>query len=117
MIDDSLKTNILKSLELTGSATEDSIRVNKNTDNIFDRTSGKIRVRPSREKQFNLILSQPKTLAALSSFEIRCCVCNRVISYPAWHLVLTFTKNVFHYFICFDRNEVNKPTVNCKERE
>lgn len=119
-IDETLKSSILKSLELTGSVDSESsaiiVHVNKSLDNVIDSSSGRKRIRPSKEKMFGLILSQPLSLRAISSLEIRCLACGRVISYPAWHYWIAFSVNVFHYFVCFDGREPSKPTVNCKNR-
>src|SRR6267154_1207563 len=110
MIDEELKKQILKSISLTGSVNPDTAVINpiiagsNNLAMIIDSSSGKPRIHSSRSKQFTLALSQPNSLAQLNPFEIRCCLCHKVISYPAWYYSIKYAVNHFHYFICFDKD-------------
>ena len=104
------KEDLLKSIALTGSVEESEaivkVKINENLDNILDKSSGKLRLRPAKAKVFNSILSQPLELSALNPFEIRCLNCGRVISYPAWWMKIEFNVNTFHYFLCKESDSV-----------
>jgi len=118
-MDESLKKNLLKSIELSGSVEEvvNDIKViiNGELSHVIDKSSGKPRIRPFKAKLFNLILSQPLSLGPLSPFEIRCLSCRNVISYPAWHYELKFDRNIFHYFVCFSEVSSSVVSLNCKK--
>jgi len=112
---DSLKTALLKSIALTGSAEASPIKIHLNEalNNVIDMSSGKARIKPTIRNKFTLILSQPKSLEALSNLEIRCLSCKKVISYPAWWLVIKYDVNEFNYFVCFDSRENKHPILAC----
>jgi len=80
-------------------------------ENISNVGSGQLKI----NKKFNLILSNP--LLAFEWNEIRCCLCNRVISYPCWYYSIKYAVNHFHYFICFDKDSPSKPSVKCYKRD
>ena len=117
-MDGFLKSSLLKSIELSGSVENESsevkILINKNLDNILDSGSGKVRLRPVWASKFNLILSQPGELLALSPFEIRCLHCKRVISYPAWNLRLKFDRSIMMYFLCFSEVSPLIAKLDCR---
>lgn len=112
------QTEILRNIALTGAADTANASINHIIANkeqfaaITSFASGIPRIR----KPFNLILSQPNELQPLSSFEVRCCSCGRIISYPAWYYVARYKVNQIHYFICFDGNNSDKPTAKCYRR-
>jgi hypothetical protein len=117
-LSDDIQNSFLKSIELSGSVDEAShqikIRLNENLSAILDKSSGRIRLKSSLAGKFSLILAQPAELKPLSNLEIRCLYCRKVISYPAWHLVRAFDINHFHYFICWNTESSDKPSLNCK---
>lgn len=84
-----------------------------NIQNLIDHTSGLRKIRSAKAKEFVLILSQPTELHELWSLQIRCCLCHKVISYPAWYYRVVYNVNSFHYFVCFDAAEPTKPTARC----
>lgn len=114
---------VLKNISLSGS-TESKINpiiVTKSNDSnlnhVLDTRSAVPRIHSHLIKagKFSLILLQPKTLPTrfFNPQEIRCCVCNKAISYPAWHYVKEYTINHFHYFVCFDNESPTKPNTHC----
>lgn len=117
MIDENTKSSLLKQIALSG-AIDNAIEtpvINGNLNHILHRASGLPRIRiPER---FKLLLSLPQTLQGVSPFEIRCALCNRVISYPAWYHSVKYSINVFHYFVCFDATSPLKPTIACYRRK
>lgn len=121
-MDDSIKDEILKSIELLGSALPENaskaiVIGNRNgLAAILDYSNGLPKVRFNVAKDAKLILSAPLNLKALSPFAIRCCLCNKVINYPAWYYKVSYSVNVIHYFICFDGSENSKPTAKCYRR-
>lgn len=121
-ISDETAKQMLKSIELGGAADEANREVNivlgssNNLDVIITRSGGLPKIRKDAESKFQLILSTPVPLKALSPFEIRCCLCKRVISYPAWYWSKKYVVNHFHYFICFDSASNTKPTTKCFKR-
>ena len=116
-MDDRLAQEILDSIVLTGTA---SIKVNhiidKDSSHILDLGSGAARISRTALKHFQLIISQPDLINHLSPFEIRCTLCHKVISYPAWYYEVKYDINHFHYFVCFDSSSPNKPSVKCYRR-
>lgn len=117
------KKQILKSIALTGGASEESAKtmpiianLDQAKDSLIDRSGGLPRIKAHLTKKFNLILAQPLAIREMSSLEIRCCLCGNVISYPAWHYVVKFTLNVMHFFVCFDSSKTDKPTTRCMRR-
>lgn len=112
----SLKDDILKSIELSGSVSEESKtikpQINKNLDRVIDKSSGKKRLRPAIVNKFNILLTSSASLSAMNPFEIRCLNCNRIISYPCWHWASEYAVNIFHYFLCY--NGKDKPGLDCR---
>lgn len=104
---------ILKSIALTGAVDEASIAVRiatkEQANQISNSAGGKLKI----TKPFKLILSQPESLKVLSSLEIRCCLCHKVISYPCWYRKHEFAVNHFHFFVCFDSSSPSTITTKC----
>lgn len=119
MIDDKTAQDMLKSIITSGAASEENKTIQvilasrSNLSAIIDISSGLPKIRLNVRDKFKLVLSQPIILQAFNPFEIRCCLCNKVITYPAWYLCLRYMVNEFHYFICFDNANSNKPTAKC----
>lgn len=112
-----LEREILASIATAGNAeAKVKIIIGGNLNHILNLSSGSPRLQTNVISRFKLILSQPAKLSMLNPFEIRCCLCNRVISYPAWYYTLSFNVNQFHYFICFDSDNAHKPTAKCYRR-
>jgi hypothetical protein len=115
---------ILRNIELSGTA-ETRIKpiIVTSKDNglnsVLDLGSGSARLQRNVIKKFKLILSQPRGLPTgiFNSFEIRCCLCRKVISYPAWYHSIEYAVNHFHYFVCFDSSSSDKPSCKCYRRE
>jgi len=111
---------ILKDIQSTGVSSEENrsfkplIASRSQLQNVINLSSGMPRIR--NESKFNLILSQPLALQAFNPFEIRCCLCKNIISYPCWYYSVRYAVNVIHYFICFDSNLTDKPTARCYKR-
>lgn len=117
MINKELQKEILSSIALKGNAeSKVKIIVGGNLNHILNLSSGAARLQTNVIDKFKLILSQPSMLAILNPFEIRCALCNRIISYPAWYYKLSYAVNQFHYFICFDAGASDKPTTKCYKR-
>jgi hypothetical protein len=115
-MDDKLRLEIIKSISLQGgidSITEKPI-INGNTGHVLSKSSGLVRIKHG--DKFGLILSLPLSLSALNPFEIRCVICNKIISYPAWYYHVSYLVNSFHYFVCFDPASPLKPTIKCIRR-
>lgn len=118
-----LAEEILRNIAISGTA-ETKIKIiiatrnnNGNLNHILNLSSGSPRLQTNVIKRFNLVTSQPQSVSILNPFEIRCCLCNKVISYPAWHYVNQYAVNHFHYFICYDAlNKDGKPNVKCYKR-
>lgn len=119
-LDKDSSDEILRSIGLEGAASEENKSVNivlgnrANLGHVINLASGLPQIRPNLRNKFDLILSQPEALQALSPLQVRCCLCNRVISYPAWHYHVKYAVNHFHYFICFTGN--NGVTAKCYRR-
>jgi hypothetical protein len=123
-MDEQSKEEMIKSIALSGSASEEYKLVNHlilgsraNLNHIAGRSSGMLKIYPSVAAKFQLILSQPNILKPLSSFEIRCVLCKQVIRYPAWYYSIKYAVNHFHYFVCFDSSSPNKVTCKCYRRD
>jgi hypothetical protein len=118
-MDDNIKSDILKSIELLGVSDSRNAPIKivigsrGHSSQILDFANGLPKVRAGIAKQFDLILSVPSSIKALSPFEVRCSLCERVISYPAWYHKVKYVTNVIHYFICFDSSDSSKPTARC----
>lgn len=91
--------------------------INKDISKILDLGSGAARIGRTALKHCKLILVQPEVLRGLNPFEIRCCLCRKVISYPAWYYNIKYDVNQFHYFVCFDSLSKDKPSTRCYRRE
>lgn len=112
-----LATEILKNIELTGdTTTQIKLILNGNLNHVLNLSSGTPRIQTNVIKKFNLILSQPLGLSVLNPFEVRCCLCHRVISYPCWYYEVKYAVNHFHYFVCFSASRADKVSVNCYRR-
>ena len=113
---------ILRAIQTEGAALEENKRVNivlgsrVNLQHIVNLSSGMSRIKPSVSKAFTLILAQPLSLSALSTLSIRCALCGKVISYPAWYISIRYVTNWFHYFVCFDETDSSKVTARCYRR-
>lgn len=120
-MDDSQKNDILKSISLTGVSLKENSSVNvafggtkaSNIGQLIEFNSGKPQIRRSLVNKFKLILNKPKALAVISSFEFRCALCKKVISYPCWYMEVKYVKNRLHYFICFDETNAANVTTKC----
>lgn len=119
-LDDKIKEEILRNIALTGAVLPENAEVNpivmgsrSNINHILNRSGGLPKVRHDVISKFSFILSQPKELIVLNPFEIRCCFCKKVISYPAWYYVKKYNVNHFHFFVCFDKTQPTKPTAKC----
>jgi len=110
------KDSILAAIASGGKVNNEEIKLNVNINHVLSFSSGAARIQTSCIRHAKLILSQPDELKALSSLQIRCMLCKRVISYPAWYYKMSFAVNQFHYFICFDSDSPNKPTAKCYRR-
>lgn len=116
-IDREVMEAILKDIQSTGVASEENrtlsviIASRSHLQHVLNNSSGSPRIRNA--SKFKLILSQPQSLLAFNPFEIRCCLCTRVISYPCWYHSVRYAVNQFHYFVCFDKNSTNEPTTKC----
>lgn len=110
MIDDKTAKDMLKHISLSGALETPEVNniISSNGNHVLEFSSGLPKIRNS--KKFSLILSIPEALKSLSSFEIRCCLCRKVISYPAWYLKEEFNINHFHFFVCFS----SEKSVNSK---
>lgn len=103
--------DILQSIESFG--TPESVRtieINQALGLVLDYSSGKIRLRSAAAKKLSLEISSPLP-STISPLSVRCLYCNRVISYPVWHMSIARTGKEFHYFLCF--NGSAKPELNC----
>jgi len=121
-MDEELKESLLRNISLTGAADNTIAKVNPiiaNRDNakvILSLSSGLPKISHHYVKRFKLILTQPVSLRALNAFEIRCCLCGNVISYPAWYYKIEYAVNHFHYFICWNDTVTNVVTARCRKR-
>lgn len=80
---------------------------------ILDSSSGFPRINNYNQKKFNLVTSQPLELELFNPSQIRCCLCNKIIRYPAWYRINRYDVNHFHYLICFDPKSPSKVTTTC----
>lgn len=112
-MDDKLAKDMLKAIALGGAVESEDVHniIASNPYHIIDSTSGKTRIR--QPKLFDLIIAQPASISALSSLEIRCCICKRVITYPAWYHFIHYAINHFHFFVCFNSNSPAQPNIEC----
>ncbi|SRR5260370_41526065 len=119
-MNEELANEILRNIALSGT-TETKIKPiiahsNSGLNHILNLSSGSPRIQTNVVNRFQLILSQPQAISILNPFEIRCCLCRKVISYPAWYYSIKYAINHFHYFVCFDSASPNKPSTRCYRR-
>ena len=117
MIDENTKKEILDSITKYGKTEAEELNVNTNIGDVVTFSSGSPRIQRTVTRKATLILGQPKELKDLSNVQIRCVLCNRVISYPAWYYKVEYAINRFHYFICFDAASIAQPTARCYRRD
>ena len=113
-----LVNEMLRNISLGGTA-EKTINpiIGGNLRHVLSTSSGSPRIQSNVLKKFALILSQPSSIDVLNPFEIRCCLCHSVISYPAWYYCRKYVINHFHYFICFDSSSPLQPSTKCYRRD
>lgn len=111
-MDDKLAAKLLRSISLDGNTQDDTNTIiSHNPMHIINHANGYPRI--NNPEKFSLILSLPETLSSLNPFEIRCCMCRKVISYPAWYYSVKYAVNNFHFFVCFDSSSPEKVTCAC----
>jgi hypothetical protein len=115
-VNEELAAEMLKNITISGS-TETRIKPiiashERGLGHVLNLSSGSPRIQTNVINRFILILSQPSNLNFLNPFEIRCCLCSKVINYPCWYLSIKYSVNHFHYFVCFD-NSSAKLTAKC----
>ncbi len=94
MLDEKTKNEILKNIALTGDVTTQiNPIIGGNLHAILNLSSGAPRLQTNVTSRFRLILSQPSEISVLNPFEIRCALCKRVISYPAWYYSIKYSWN------------------------
>lgn len=108
MIPEELANEILRNISISGTA-EERVKpiIGGNLSKIITTSSGLPKIQSNVVSKFNLVLSQPERLSILNPFEIRCCLCKKVISYPCWYYNIKYAVNHFHYFICMNDKTVN----------
>lgn len=113
-----LAEQMLRNIALGGKA-DSKIKpiVGGNINHILNLSSGSARLQTNVVNRFALILNQPQSISILNPFEIRCVLCKRVISYPAWYYNIKYAVNHFHYFICFDSERSDKPSTKCYRKD
>jgi len=118
MIDEETKNEILRNIAISGDTFTQIKPIiassDKGLNHILNFGSGLPRFQTNIK--FALILSQPGSLTFYNPFEIRCCLCKRVISYPCWYYEVKYAVNHFHFFVCFDKNSKDKPSTKCYRR-
>jgi hypothetical protein len=115
MMDEQWQKEILDSIEKYGKVEFHDI-INGNIDHLISRSSGKPRIQTNAIRKARLILGKPAELDHVDNVLIKCGLCKRVITYPAWYLDTKAIVNHFHYFICFDSSSPLKPTARCYKR-
>lgn len=118
MLDDETKKEMLNNIVFSGNTTEIRNKpiIGGNISHILNLSSGSPRIQTNVIKRFEMILSQPQSLSILNPFEIRCCLCKKVVSYPCWYYSVKYAVNHFHYFVCFDTDSIDKPSTKCYRR-
>lgn len=117
-MDEKLAKEMLANIAYAGeTATKAKPIIGGNLSHILNLSSGSPRIQTNIVSRFKLILGQPEGLLHLGRFEIRCCLCKRVISYPCWYYSIHYAVNHFHYFVCFDSESNNKPSTKCYRKE
>src|SRR6266545_9906 len=112
MIDKDLQDEILNLISSSG-AVDSNTHINGHLDHVVSMSSGSPRIQTNVLNKFSVILSQPSALKTISPLGLRCALCKRVISYPAWYYSVKYAVNQFHYFICFVSSSPNKPSTEC----
>ena len=116
-MNNNLAQEMLRNIALSGAADEKTKHIiGGNLNHVLNLSSGAARIQTNVIKRFSLILSQPAALSILNPFEIRCALCKCVVSYPCWYYSIKYAVNHFHYFVCFDRASVDKPSTKCYRR-
>jgi hypothetical protein len=117
-MDENLKNEILKTIALTGVVDNPTFNpmVGVNANELMELGKGLPRIKYRLVDKFKLILSQPLSIKALNPFEIRCCLCKKIITYPCWYMEVRYVRNWFHYFVCFDSSNNTKVTARCFRR-
>lgn len=120
-MNEELANEILRNIAISGSveAKIKPIIASKDSglNHVLNTSSGAARIQTHVINKFTLVLSQPSNVSFLNPFEIRCCLCRKVISYPAWYYSIKYAVNHFHYFICFDKTSAAKPSTKCYKKE
>jgi hypothetical protein len=117
-VNNELAQEILRNIALAGdTTTKVKANIGGNINHILNLSSGSPRIQTNVVSRFKLILSQPSELSILNPFEIRCCLCRRVIHYPCWYYSIKYAVNHFHYFVCFDKDSPSKPSTKCYRRD
>lgn len=105
MIDDKLKNEILGSILIDGvSADENKTKthiLSPNADFLLTMSNGRPSIRKVLISKFELLL---KPNLAVNPLEIRCCLCNKPVSFPVWYHPVEAAYNVLHYYVCFNGN-------------
>lgn len=114
MIDEQMKRDLLASIKQNVKQNQ-IIGSPNNVNQITSNSSGSLKIVPSVIKKFKLIFAQPIS-SAFNPFEIRCCLCQRVINYPCWYYKVCYSINHFHYFVCFDSSSSSKPSTRCYKK-
>lgn len=106
------KEMLTELMEAARTAARKNIIIGSRVDAILDFNAGTPRIK--RNVKFNLILSMPDSLTELFDWhEIRCTLCDKVITYPCWYHSVKYAVNSMHYFTCFDPTSSLKPTTKC----
>lgn len=119
-MDNELAQKILDSIRSSGTVDtkiNNIVSQGENINHVLSLSSGSARLQTNVIKRFSLIISQPDELKRLNPFEIRCCLCHKVISYPCWYYTVKYAVNHFHYFVCFDSSSPDKPNTSCYKRK
>jgi len=116
MLDTELTKQILDNIKSQG-ATTNNIRININLADVVSYSSGSPRIQKTFSRKAVLIVSRPKNLETINQLEIRCALCKKPISYPAWYYHIKYAVNELHYFLCFDSESSNKPSAKCYRKD
>ena len=114
-MDKDLQDAILQSIALEGNASDDNktftviIASRSHNKTLLSLNSGTPRFKSHLIHNFNLITEKPLWLSGIHTLAIRCCLCGKVINYPAWYYQVRYAVNWFHYFVC-----CNDKTLNAK---
>lgn len=114
--------DILDSISLHGSASEETAKIIQKIANreqairLLNLSSGLPRFHSRNISKFELIVGKPEELNQIHQLNIRCCLCNELIVFPAWYYIERFNVNHIHYFVCFDVTSPMKVTARCFRR-